>query len=233
MERQGNIGSRQIKAARALLDWSQDDLADATRLSIATIRKLELGYISPRYTTTSVLRQVLEGAGIEFVDPDGVRRRPDEIAMYQGSDGNLAFFDDVCQTVKRTGSDFVLIETPEISFLPRANGNNYKTFERILDSNGSSSIKCLLTDVFDFPLSTPRLEFRLISKHYVDPMPFCVYGDKFAMIVAGNSINSKIVVLRSPCASQASKRQFVSMWEKATPVFDAAVNGSKTEKRAC
>jgi transcriptional regulator with XRE-family HTH domain len=45
------INARQIKAARALLDWSQEDLANTSGLSIATIRKIESGHISPRGKT--------------------------------------------------------------------------------------------------------------------------------------------------------------------------------------
>lgn len=62
------IHARQIKAARAILNWSQQDLAQSTGLSITTIRKLEMGFISPRNTTTNVIRQAIEGAGIEFLD---------------------------------------------------------------------------------------------------------------------------------------------------------------------
>lgn len=43
--------ARQIKAARALLDWSQEDLAIRAALSIATIRKIESGALSPRDKT--------------------------------------------------------------------------------------------------------------------------------------------------------------------------------------
>jgi len=51
IETRNNINARQIKAARALLDWSQENLASASGLSIATIRKIESGHISPRDKT--------------------------------------------------------------------------------------------------------------------------------------------------------------------------------------
>lgn len=212
------ITARQIRAARAILDWSQDDLADATQLSIATIRKLELGNISPRQATTSGIRNALEEAGLEFIEPDGVRRRPDEIATYQGINGAVDFFDDIHETIKKNGGDVVMIETSDVALVRWQRADACKHFDRILDLNGSTTIKCLLTEVIDLPLSTPRLEFRFISKHYVDPMPFCVYGDKFAMVAAGNKSDSRIIVMRSPCAVHASKRQFFSMWDKATPL---------------
>ncbi len=224
------IGARQMKAARALLDWSQDDLAKATQLSVATIRKLELGYISPRLTTTSVIRLALEGAGLEFIEPEGVRRRPDEITTYQGANGRIALLEDMYQTIKRIGGDIVLIETSEAALLQWQQADACSCFERILELNTTTMINGLLTDVAEIPLSTPRLEYRFVSKHYVDPMPFCVYGDKFAMIVSGKGSETKILVMRSQSAAQASRRHFYSIWEKATPFSLAHAQGDKTVK---
>jgi transcriptional regulator with XRE-family HTH domain len=110
-----SIGARQIKAARALLDWSQDDLARATNLSIATIRKLELGYISPRSSTTGVLRQALEEAGIEFTDADGVRRRQEEIRIYHGAHGCMSFLEDVVSTSKRNGGELFAVASSDLA----------------------------------------------------------------------------------------------------------------------
>lgn len=70
------IGARRIKAARALLNWSQDELAVAARLSIATIRKLEAGFVSPRGKTNDAVRGAFENAGLEFIEPEGVRFKP-------------------------------------------------------------------------------------------------------------------------------------------------------------
>lgn len=228
------LGARQIKAARALLDWSQEDLALAAQLSIATIRKLELGYISPRLSTTSVIRRAIETAGLEFIDPDGVRSRPDEIATYQGANGMAAFFDDLCQTVRKTGGDVAFIETPDTRLLQTPDADNLRQMEKVLDVSASLFIRCLMTEAFDMPLSTPRFEYRFLSRHYVDPLPFCVFGDKFAMVVSNKNAAPKLIVMRSICVAQASRRQFDSMWDKATPVGVAAtgaVNEGRVGKR--
>lgn len=211
----GHIGSRQIKAARALLDWSQEDLAEATNLSIATIRKLELGYISPRSSTTDVLRQALEGAGIEFTDAEGVRRRQEEIKIYQGAHGCLSFFEDIVATSKKSGSELLAVASSDLalSYLFGAEPGRY--LEEAVARQEVVKVKIILTDTFDLPLSTPRLEYRSLSSNYVDPMPFCVYGDKYALVAASDSRISKIVVVQSSTAARSSRRHFESMWEKA------------------
>lgn len=218
MERIGILGARQIKAARAMLNWSQEDLADAARLSIATVRKLELGYISPRLSTTSVIRQAIEKAGVEFIEPEGVRLRPHDILSFDGQDGHRAFLDDIRQTIGKPGGDILLVETQEPFLLLGQEKNACQDLNNLLDANGTTTIKCLMTDMLSLPLSTPRLEFRFISRHYVDPMPCCIYGNKFAMVVSHTALGFKIIVMHSSCAAQASQKQFLSIWEKATTV---------------
>ena len=64
---------RQIKAARALLGWSQGDLAHHSSISEPTIARLESigGEISGRPKTVQKIRDALEKAGVEFIDENG------------------------------------------------------------------------------------------------------------------------------------------------------------------
>lgn len=65
------ISPRQCKAARALLDWSQQDLADHAKVGIVTVRQLEAGVHEPRRATLDVVRRALEAAGVDFIDENG------------------------------------------------------------------------------------------------------------------------------------------------------------------
>lgn len=67
------VSIRQIKAARMLLGWSQDDLAVASDVSLPTIKRLEAtdGPLGGRETTASKVRSALETAGIEFIAENG------------------------------------------------------------------------------------------------------------------------------------------------------------------
>jgi transcriptional regulator with XRE-family HTH domain len=62
----------QIRAARALLGWRQEDLSKASGVGTATIYRLEksqeniVGYAS----TLARIQAALEQAGIEFIDDD-------------------------------------------------------------------------------------------------------------------------------------------------------------------
>jgi transcriptional regulator with XRE-family HTH domain len=67
------VSIRQIKAARALLAWSQEELAAAANISIPTIKRLEAndGPLGGRSETADKIRQALNVAGVEFIEENG------------------------------------------------------------------------------------------------------------------------------------------------------------------
>ena len=76
------LTSAQIRAARALVRWSAEDLARESNLGVTTIRRAELTEGETSMTTANDLavRRALEAAGVLFIDEDaglgsGVRLR--------------------------------------------------------------------------------------------------------------------------------------------------------------
>jgi transcriptional regulator with XRE-family HTH domain len=75
------ISTGQIRAARALLRWTAQELAEAAGIGVATIRRMEVidGVPDGQVKTLSAIQDALERAGIEFVgspsDAPGVRLR--------------------------------------------------------------------------------------------------------------------------------------------------------------
>jgi transcriptional regulator with XRE-family HTH domain len=65
------ITPAQCRAARGLLDWSQQELADKAGVGVVTVRQLEAGMHQPRRATLDVVRRCLETAGIELIDENG------------------------------------------------------------------------------------------------------------------------------------------------------------------
>lgn len=72
--------SAQMRAARAMLDWSQAKLAEESGVSVETIKRLERmdGAIeATKVATLDAIRKTLVGAGVEFTNGDepGVKLR--------------------------------------------------------------------------------------------------------------------------------------------------------------
>ena len=65
------MNSAQCRAARGLLAWSQQKLADAAGVGIVTVHQFEAGTSEPRRATLQVIRQAFEAAGVEFIEENG------------------------------------------------------------------------------------------------------------------------------------------------------------------
>jgi len=63
------VTGAQIRAGRALLHWSTQKLADASKLEAATIRRVDATDDAPQITPAdaAAIRQALEAAGVEFI----------------------------------------------------------------------------------------------------------------------------------------------------------------------
>ena len=82
------LSSAQMRAARAMLRWSALELAKASKVGVATIRRVEVidGEIPVTAANDAAIRAALELAGIAFIEENGTgegvcfrkpkRRRP-------------------------------------------------------------------------------------------------------------------------------------------------------------
>lgn len=69
------ISNLQIRAARALLGWSQTKLAEEAGLSVITVKRLEASdeQFQARFDTVVKVKEAVERAGVVFqVMPDGL-----------------------------------------------------------------------------------------------------------------------------------------------------------------
>jgi transcriptional regulator with XRE-family HTH domain len=72
-EQRQPLTSFQIRAARAVLKWSAEDLARQSSVSLRTIRRAE---IAERHTSLTApndlaIRRAFEAVGVEFIDENG------------------------------------------------------------------------------------------------------------------------------------------------------------------
>ncbi|WP_296583059.1 helix-turn-helix transcriptional regulator [Xanthobacter sp.] len=66
-----SLSPAQCRAARALIEWSRDDLAEKAGVAVRTISDFESGRREPIRATVTMIRSSLEAAGVIFVDENG------------------------------------------------------------------------------------------------------------------------------------------------------------------
>jgi predicted transcriptional regulator len=73
------VTPREVRAARAFLGWTRQQLADRAIAALNTVIRLEQGVVDSRSSTLDAVRRALEAAGIEFLslreDSEGIRVR--------------------------------------------------------------------------------------------------------------------------------------------------------------
>ncbi|EME67473.1 transcriptional regulator, partial [Paramagnetospirillum caucaseum] len=65
------ITPAQSRAARAIIDWSQGQLASAASCSLSTVRDFETGRRTPVTNNLAAIRRALEEAGVIFIAENG------------------------------------------------------------------------------------------------------------------------------------------------------------------
>jgi transcriptional regulator with XRE-family HTH domain len=65
------VTSAQVRMARAALNWTVRDLAEATGLHRNTITNIEVGRYAGDAKTLATIETVLKRAGVDFIDENG------------------------------------------------------------------------------------------------------------------------------------------------------------------
>ncbi|MBI1207279.1 MAG: helix-turn-helix domain-containing protein [Azospirillum sp.] len=221
----------QVKAARAMLDWTREELAAVTGLAVNTIRNLEAGIV-PRSSTSAIIRQAIENAGLEFTDGEGVRRRNDDVRIHRGMDGRDAFFDDVVQTVRQKGGGIAVVAR-SWDLLVQACGllpdDDIGTLAAL---SGIAAVKCLVAETPKLFRGAPDgFELRTTLGRNVGPLPCFVYGGKSALALAGPGTSPHYVVFSQPDCGRAHHEHFRALWDDALPLT-VLVAAAQSRKRA-
>jgi transcriptional regulator with XRE-family HTH domain len=72
----------QLRAARALIGWTRDDLAKKAGVASVTVKGFEYLGADSKISTLQKMRRALEAAGVQFIEDEGeaggpgVRLRP-------------------------------------------------------------------------------------------------------------------------------------------------------------
>ncbi len=204
----------QIRAARALLDWSQSDLAEHAGLSQTGIARIENGTNQPNTQTLTKIKAAFENADIEFLGESGLRKKTDEIKVLRGYDGFAQFINDVYETIKQKGGDVCVSNVDERNFdkWQAQHRDDYLAKMTQLKKDKNFSFK-ILVEEGDLHHVADYAEYRYVKPENFASVPFYVYGKKTAMILFGDDV--AIYIIDNLEIAEAQRKQFTFAWKAA------------------
>ena len=220
------IAREQIKAARALLDWSQKDLAEKSGVSEATIKLIETAKIHSKPDTLQQIQDSMESAGIEFLPQKGVRFRDDLLTVLEKEDERdniyLRLLDDMYYTLKDTHGEILH------SFVDNAlSPAEVFAKEKLLRNDGITFRHLVRHD--DTHLIYPLDEYRYLPKGSYLNNPVTVYGDKVAFNVISKTQKgeSAIIIIKNKQIAEIKRREFQILWDYGSKPQKSTAKGMK------
>lgn len=203
------ITLQQIKAARALLDWTQEDLANRAGLDVNRIR----GYESGRHKTQVVLEAIsnsFTAHGIEFL-PEGVQKRKHEVRTLRGQQGFWGFYDDVYDTIREHGGDILISGVVESEFWRWLGEKRWSHKDR-MDKLSNFSQKIIVKEgTLNLKASYSTTTYRTLPADQFSGVPFYLYGSKLA-IINFEPEDVEVFIIDHSKVAEAYQKTFYALW---------------------
>lgn len=178
----------QIRAARALLDWSQQDLAEHAGLSQTGIARIENGTNKPNSKTLNKISTAFDRADIEFIGESGLRKRTGEVKTISGDDAMSEFLDDVYFTSVKYGTT----ENPTQVFLSNVVHQNWVDWmgderwkehtDRMTRDKDLMDVRIILKEGDkNFPASDYS-RYKWMEERFFNEKSFYSYHDRLAFL---------------------------------------------------
>jgi len=209
----------QIRAARALVDWSQGDLADHAGLSQTGIARIENGTNKPNSGTLTKIISAFDSADVEFIGETGVKKKTGEVKTYFGTPGFNFFLDDVYRTAVKYGTP----QKPVEIFLSNVVHENWKKWAGLKKWEEHAKRMDKDKDVMDvriivkegdtnFPAKS-YAEYRCFPENIFSEKSFYSYHDRLAFLNFKEG-DVEIMIMRQPEFAEGYRNLFRIAWEK-------------------
>lgn len=208
------ITKYQIPAARALLEWTQDDLANASGISKDMVSKIESGKSAGSLKSLQAIEAALTVAGIEFGENDCVKRSSNQIRVLKGQEGFLEFYDEVYEEVRNTGAKIVCVSNVDERKFVQWQGEQLDEHSARMQALGTQ-YKILIKHGDTYFPASDYAEYRWMPEGMFYSVPYYVYGQKVAMLIFDEE-EPRIYILNEPELSKSHKSQFDSLWDQST-----------------
>lgn len=199
----------QCRAARGLLNWTQQDLADASGMSKTAINNFEKGHSDIKAESLRAIRMAFESADIEFLSEQGLRRRSESAGLLKGPHAMADLGRDIFETMKEYGGEILITDTSAGQDRQKDLQGLLQPLESLRSKNITERILCQGGDAVWSGHGPCR---QIAPDNNIPALSSYIYGSKVALELWGQSV---IVIIDSHDASKAERARFEYLWEHA------------------
>jgi transcriptional regulator with XRE-family HTH domain len=206
------ITTAQIRGARGLLNWTQQDLSERTDISATSIGAIENGQTMPRESTLQAFRKAFEDSGVEFTSGDGVRKKDMKVDFHTGEEGFKNFSLSVYDAAANDARPILQAYVDDVKFAKALGNEALPHVERIEKIKGKKFMILQREGDIYFPAKN-YASYRWIPEEKFIAVPFIVFADKFAIILY--EPEPTVIVMNYPILANAYRMQFQALWDQA------------------
>jgi len=207
----------QIRAARALLDWSQSDLADHAGLSQTGIARIENGTNKPNTQTVEKIMAAFDRSDIEFIGSSGLRKKADHIRTLRGKEGFRDFIYDVYETIRKDNEeDSICVSNVNERMFDKwqdTHRDDYLYKMHKLYDEKKFAFKILVQDGDEHHVAR-YAQYKSLKVENFGTVPFYIYGTKTAMLLFEEN-DVAVYIINNREIADAQRKQFNIIWSSA------------------
>lgn len=212
------IDSHQIRAARGLLNWNQERLADVSEVARASIKNIENDLTVPRIATLRAIKYAFEKYGVEFTPNSGVRLKSKVTTVLEGPNCQKELYERIYQAMKKHGGEVLTAAYREPD--PDKEPERY-AFElaHVKRMEAAGITTRYLIEEGDTNFIRPWKKYRWIPEEYFSPYPFITYGKQLAMVSMRSP--ERVVIIHDQLFVESFSKLFEFIWNRAVlPIVD-------------
>jgi len=207
----------QIRAARALIGWSQGDLAQQADLSQTGIARIENGTNKPNSQTLTKIQAAFDKADVEFIGNNGVKKRTGEVRILRGPNAMSEFLDDVHETAVQYGTKdkpihVFLSNVVHENWIKWMGPDKWKTHtDRMTKDKDLMDVRILVKEGdMNFPAQAYS-KYKWIPEEFFNDKSFYSYHDRLAFLNFKDD-GIEILLMKEPHFAKGYRDLFSIAW---------------------
>lgn len=208
------ITADQIRAARALKNWSQTDLAERTGLAVPTIANIELGKQMPGKNTIEKIIDAFSIGGIDFLENEGVRKNTESVFTLAGKADFEKFYDLVYEVAKTQGGSIYVSNVDE-KFFDSSVSHEFGTFhmKRMAEIKKNIDFKILVKEGDTYFPAENYATYKWLDENQYANIPFYVFGNYLGIIFFIDE--PTVILLKSESVANMYRKKFLIQWKSS------------------